>query len=199
MTRTERQRARRRRAIFLCCGPICAAALLVAVAVERPATPTATADVKQEEAPAIAVASVPSPAPSPVCEPQEAAAECLAKMLYGEARGCSTVEQAAVVWCALNRVDDDSGLWPDDIVGVVTQPHQFYGYDPEHPVLPELLAVVEDVLARWEIEDACVGDVGRVLPEEYFYFWGNGHHNYFRQDYEGGLSWDWWLGNPYEE
>ena len=48
-------------------------------------------------------------------------AEYIAKALYGEARGCSTTEQAAVVWCILNRVDDESGLWPDDIIGVVTQ------------------------------------------------------------------------------
>ena len=124
-------------------------------------------------------------------------AEYLAKTIYGEARGCSTTEQAAVVWCVLNRVDDESGLWPDDIVAVVTQPSQFHGYDPDHPVLPELLALAEDVLSRWEIEDSCVGDVGRVLPREYTYFSGDGRHNYFRTEWDGGTTWDWGLESPY--
>jgi len=30
----------------------------------------------------------------------------LAKTAYGEARGCSTTQQAAVMWCVLNRVDN---------------------------------------------------------------------------------------------
>ena len=110
-----------------------------------------------------------------------------------------TPEQAAVVWCALNRVDDESGLWPDDIVAVVTQPSQFHGYDPDHPVVPEFLALAEDVLARWEIEDTCVGDVGRVLPQEYTYFSGDGRHNYFRTEWDGGTTWDWGLESPYGE
>ena len=95
------------------------------------------------------------------------------------------------------RVDDESGLWPDDIVAVVTQPSQFHGYDPDHPVVPEFLALAEDVLARWEIEDTCVGDVGRVLPQEYTYFSGDGRHNYFRTEYTGGETWGWTAESPY--
>lgn len=130
---------------------------------------------------------------------EESPAVALAKTIYGEARGCSTTEQAAVAWCVLNRVDDESGQWPDDVVGVVTQPSQFHGYDEDHPVVPELLAVAEDVLARWEIEDTCVGDVGRVLPEEYTYFSGDGRHNWFRTAWDGGETWDWGLESPYGE
>ena len=125
-------------------------------------------------------------------------AEYIAKTLYGEARGCSTTEQAAVAWCILNRVDDESGMWPDDIIGVVTQEHQFAGYSQEHPVLPELYDLAMDVLARWEIEDTCVGDVGRVLPQEYTYFSGDGRHNYFRTEYTGGETWGWTAESPYE-
>lgn len=144
--------------------------------------------------------TAPSTAVVPMESPPkgDSAAAYLAKMLYGEARGCSTTEQAAVVWCVLNRVDDESGLWPDDIVGVVTQESQFHGYSPDHPILPELLAVAEDVLARWEMEDACLGSVGRVLPEEYTYFTGDGWHNYFRTEWIGGTTWDWALESPYE-
>ena len=125
-------------------------------------------------------------------------AEYIAKALYGEARGCSTTEQAAVVWCILNRVDDESGLWPDDIIGVVTQEHQFIGYSPEHPVLPELYDLAMDVLERWQLEKGRETDVGRVLPADYCYFQGDGQHNYFRREFEGGPDWDWRLETPYE-
>lgn len=144
----------------------------------------------------------PSPAPEqtpePVANTMGTEAEYIAKTLYGEARGCSTTEQAAVVWCVLNRVDDGSGLWPDDIIGVVTQEYQFAGYSPEHPVLPELYDLALDVLERWQREKAGEDDVGRVLPADYCYFHGDGKHNYFRQEYEGGPAWDWGLETPYE-
>lgn len=126
-------------------------------------------------------------------------AEYIAKALYGEARGCSTTEQAAVVWCILNRVDDESGLWPDDIIGVVTQEHQFIGYSPEHPVLPELYDLAMDVLERWQLEKGGETDVGRVLPADYRFFQGDGQHNYFRREFEGSPVWDWRLKTPYGE
>lgn len=126
-------------------------------------------------------------------------AEYIAKTLYGEARGCSVTEQAAVVWCILNRVDDESGLWPDDIIGVVTQENQFAGYSQEHPVLPELYDMAMDVLERWQREKAGETDVGRVLPADYCFFQGDGQHNYFRREFEGGQVWDWRLETPYGE
>lgn len=146
-----------------------------------------------------------SPSPLPETTTGQAAsdmaeeAEYIAKVLYGEARGCSTTEQAAVAWCILNRVDDTSGLWPDDIIGVVTQEHQFAGYSQEHPVLPELYDLAMDVLERWQREKTGETDVGRVLPAEYFYFQGDGQHNYFRQEFEGGRVWDWRLKTPHGE
>lgn len=120
----------------------------------------------------------------------------LARTVWGEARGCTTTEQAAVVWCVLNRVDRPE--WPDDPLEVVQQPRQFSGYDPEHPVQPEILALVEDVLDRWELEKTAVGDVGRVLPKEYVFFNGDGRHNYFRTEWQGKDAWDWELRSPYE-
>lgn len=126
-------------------------------------------------------------------------AEYIAKALYGEARGCSTTEQAAVVWCILNRADGESGLWPDGIIEVVTQENQFQGYAPEHPVLPELYDLAMDVLGRWQREKAGEADVGRVLPESYCFFDGDGKHNYFRQEFEGGQTWDWSVETPYRE
>lgn len=120
----------------------------------------------------------------------------LARTVWGEARGCTTTEQAAVIWCVLNRVDSPD--FPDDPLEVVQQPNQFSGYDPEYPVWPEHLALVRDVLDRWEMEKTAVGDVGRVLPKEYVFFEGDGQHNHFRTEYRGGITWDWSLGSPYK-
>lgn len=47
----------------------------------------------------------------------EADVVALARMLYGEARGCTVDNQAKCVWCVLNRVDDPR--FPDTIIGVV--------------------------------------------------------------------------------
>ena len=184
MTRTERQRRRRRNA-WLARGAVTVAGAVALVALVLVLSPPSAAEADGEYIPPEATVPV-VPITQETPEPKEDPAEYLAKTIYGEARGCSTTEQAAVVWCVLNRVDDESGLWPDDIVAVVTQPSQFHGYDPDHPVVPEFLALAEDVLARWEIEDTCVGDVGRVLPQEYTYFSGDGRHNYFRTEYTGG-------------
>jgi len=63
---------------------------------------------------------------------------------------------------------------------------------------PDILALVEDVLARWMAEKECVGSVGRVLPKEYLYLTGDGAHNYFTTEWQGGQTWDWSLESPYE-
>lgn len=124
--------------------------------------------------------------------------EALAQTVWGEARGCSTTEQAAVVWCILNRADD--GGFPDDPMMVVQQTGQFDGYNPGYPVEPELVALVEDVLSRWELEETAVGGVGRVLPTDYLFFEGDGVHNHFRKEYiKTGETWDWSLPSPYEK
>ena len=124
-----------------------------------------------------------------------AAEIALAKMVWGEARGCSTTERAAVVWCVLNRVDAGYGT----ITSVVTEPGHFVGYDKDHPVDPEILALVQDVLDRWWLETTNSGEVGRVLPADYLWFHGDGTNNHFRNAYRGGDVWDWSLPSPYME
>lgn len=121
--------------------------------------------------------------------------EALAKMVWGEARGCSKTEQAATVWCVLNRVDAGYG----DILSVLLAPNQFQGYDSSNPVSPEIADLVKDVLIRWEIEKDCVGGVGRVLPKGYLWFTGDGRHNHFRNEYKTDVTWDWSPPSPYEE
>lgn len=107
-------------------------------------------------------------------------AEMIAKTVWGEARGCTPEEQAKVVWCILNRVDDPR--FPDTIQGVITQPHQFHGYDPTYPVTDELLAITYNVLCRWNIERQGVAVV-RELPSSFLWFTGDGEMNYFREVY----------------
>ena len=122
-------------------------------------------------------------------------AEMLARLIWGEARGCDQTQQAAVAWCVLNRVD--SALFPNTISGVITQPRQFAGYRAANPVDPQILALVYDVLSRWSIEDCCVGTVGRVLPKEYLFFGGDGTDNQFRVAYHDKKVWDWSIPSPY--
>mgnify|MGYP002520828350 CR=1 FL=1 len=126
------------------------------------------AEVKEAEGPAYVLYYTPEDA------------ETIAKAVWGEARGCSTEGQTRVVWCILNRVDDSR--FPDTIQGVVTQPCQFYGYSPDYPVTPEILAVVNDVLYRWNLEKNGVA-VARELSPEHLYFTGDGAQNHFRTVY----------------
>lgn len=125
--------------------------------------------------------------------------ELIAQTVWAEARGVeSRAEQAAVVWCILNRVD--AGTWGDTISQVVTSPSQF-AWDPHSPVEAEFVELAEDVCRRWAAEKAGASDVGRTLPAEYLYFEGDGRHNHFRTEWEKdwGRTWDWSLPAPYLE
>ena len=100
-----------------------------------------------------------------------------AKLLWGEARGCTKDNQAKCVWVVCNRVDDPR--FPDTITGVITQPSQFHGYDPSYPVSDELYTVALDVLTRWSMEKQGA-EIVRELPSTYLYFTGDGMQNRFR-------------------
>ena len=123
-------------------------------------------------------------------------ADLIAKTVWGEARGCNATQQAAVAWCILNRVD--SVDFPNSIQAVVTQNYQFAGYCSDNPVELDILALVYDVLARWNIEPEYAGSVGRVLPQSYVFFTGNGVENAFTETFFGETAWDWSLPSPYE-
>jgi spore germination cell wall hydrolase CwlJ-like protein len=67
----------------------------------------------------------------------------LAKLIYSEARGVpSKMEQAAIVWCVLNRVDSDG--WPETIKANVTRPNQF-AWVPDAPLVAEFQILAENV------------------------------------------------------
>ena len=128
--------------------------------------------------------------------PQEEV-EAIAKTVYGESMITgSDMGMAAVAWCILNRVD--SPAYPDSIMEVITANWQFHGYDEENPVDPHIRNLVVDVLNRWDAERNGEKDVGRVLPAEYLFFWGDGWNNHFTTEYLSGDEWDWSLQNPYD-
>ena len=124
--------------------------------------------------------------PEPAAEPEyemyfsEDDVVAMAKMLWGEARGCELDNQQKAVWCVLNRVDDPR--FPDTIQGVLSQPSQFFGYSPNFPVTDELYTVALDVLTRWSLEKQGV-TVERELPNTYLWFTGDGVQNHFREVY----------------
>lgn len=127
----------------------------------------------------------------------EESAEAMAKLLWAEARGVSSVtEQAAVLWCVINRVEAE-GLWSDKLIEVLKQPGQF-AYDENAPVWPELYALALDVLIRWDMERCGYEEVGRVLPLGYCWFTGDGGRNYFRNGFQASGRWDWGLRSPYD-
>lgn len=116
-------------------------------------------------------------------EPAAEDVEAIARTLYGECRGAETVaEKEAVAWVILNRLDAG---YADTVLGVVSAPGQFAGYDPAHPLWPELVEVAQRVLIMHHREQ--LGEnVARVLPREYLWFSGDGKRNWFRDQYTGG-------------
>ena len=140
----------------------------------------------------------------PVVEPEpvklytEADVDMLARLIYTEARGVqSRTEQAAVVWCVLNRLDNPNRP-ENSITEVVTSPYQF-AYRADAPVLSEYRELAEDVLERWQAEKNGAADVGRVLPKEYQYFEGDGGRNWFSKEWRSAEYWGWELDSPYED
>lgn len=148
--------------------------------VELPSlAPTVTAEAPSEPEPS----ETPEPSEAPVYYEMyftEDDVAAMAKMLWGEARGCTRDNQIKCVWVVLNRVDDDR--FPDTIQGVLEQPSQFHGYDPTFPVTSELYDVAFDVLTRWSYEKQGI-PVRRELPSSFLWFTGDGVQNYFREEW----------------
>lgn len=136
----------------------------------------------------------------PLSSVSESDVYLIVNTVWGEAGICSKIEQSAVIWCILNRVDAGYGT----IKEVITAPNQFYGYrdwlSPDDiKTYDELRALTIDVLLRWQMEKAGCTDIGRTLPKEYLWFYGDGERNHFRNALNGDYDvWDWNCWNPYE-
>ena len=174
-----------------------------------------TATLPAQASPAGAVpTTAPSPLSQVVTDSQAAAQDggtftrlysdsdvvIMTKLVYGEAGGIpSKVEKACVCWTVCNRLDH--GGYGKTLQGVMTAPHQFQGYRASNPVPADLKSLCADVLDRWSRERAGQTGVGRVLPKEYLYFWGQSGHNWFyKKQYKGinkGIAWNYSLPSPY--
>lgn len=121
--------------------------------------------------------------PLPSWQPATEDVEAIARTLYGECLGAETVaEQEAVAWVILNRLDAG---YADTVLGVVSAPGQFAGYNAAHPLWPELAEVAQRVLTLHHREQIGIA-VERVMPREYLWFSGDGVKNTFRDQYRGG-------------
>lgn len=117
----------------------------------------------------------------------------MAKILYQEARGISNKDHvAAVAWCVLNRVDHHDST----IAAMITAPNQF-AWAESAPVQKHYLSIADDVVTRWLLEKLGKDDIGRILPKEYRYFFGDNGINYFTQKWRDTSFWDWSLNSPY--
>ncbi len=133
----RRRRAMLRRRVALTVALLTVAALLAALtpwsgsgAADKPKDTTAGTLEEVHQPTAVLL---PSSGTVAGYVPNAAEVEALAKLIYGEAGIVpSTTEQAAVVWCVLNRVDDPR--FPDTVLEVIEAPYQFSGDDPEYPV-----------------------------------------------------------------
>ena len=120
----------------------------------------------------------------------DAETDMIAKTVWGEARGCSDIQKEAVVWCVLNRVDDER--FPNSIADVITQPNEFFGYSESNPVDEDIRQLARKVMIVWATEEMMPADGReRVLPREYVFFSGNGIENTFATNWMGGVIWDW--------
>lgn len=112
-------------------------------------------------------------------------AELAGRAIWGEAGGIpDEAQRAAVVWCACNRAD----AWDMDI-GDVLNVDQFHGLAIKGEVPPQHVELARDVLARWTLEADGWQSVGRVLPERFLYFEGDGRVNHFSTQFGGGEYW----------
>ena len=108
--------------------------------------------------------------------------DVLSKVLRKEAGVVkSKTNRACVIWCILNRVDKK--MRGDTIIKCATSDHQFC-YRKRTTYSETISNIVKDVLYRWLREKNGEINVGRVLPPQYTFFYGNGKYNVFRNQYK---------------
>jgi hypothetical protein len=121
-------------------------------------------------------------------------------VLHGEAGAIPSItEQSGVLWTIWNRVLDD--LYPNDIKSVVTQEGQFDGYTINGVYTKKDYDLAVDVFERgWrEAHGESSESVGRTLPKDYLYFYGDGKHNYFVKQFgQDPYVWGSQFISPYE-
>lgn len=145
------------------------------------------------------------------CYRGETLVQALAKTATAEIGGLTDhkafstarMEEAAVVWCILNRVDTYYADGKAEYIEEITKAKRQFAYCSWGDIHEGMEELVVDVLIRWKLEKSgLLTECGRVLPKEYLFFHGDGHHNHFRikyDDYNIYNYWDWSLPDPYKE
>ena len=114
-------------------------------------------------------------------EPPEGDVYILAQMLSGECYEGEIVDKTRASWVVINRVE--SPVWPDTIVGVISQAGQFFGWHANTTPSEESLTVARKVLTDW-INDDYSSRHETCGDEIYIFFSGNGSRvNDFRAGY----------------
>lgn len=179
---------------------VCAAnTALVTRAIERYSEPVITTNSEEEEAPTIENPTE-EESPSEILPESPITTDelrVLAQKLYAECNGVpSKTRQAAVAWIIFNRLD--AGNFGKSLMDVMTAPHQFAKTSDKTPVTDDLLELAEDVAGRWWAEKNGAEDVGRIIPADYLFFWGDGKENHFRKGWKDQVYWNWTMESPYE-
>ena len=121
------------------------------------------------------------PAPTETTIYNDNTIRMMAKMVWGEARGCDPEEQVLVVWTVLQRYD--RGTWGSTLERIITAELQFIGYEPQHPVMQDIYELCRDEMWKWY----CGLDAPLLYPfatsAPYYYFNGDGTHNWFREHF----------------
>lgn len=120
----------------------------------------------------------------------------MAGVMYAEARGLDVREQSMVCWCILNRWE--SGKFGSTLSSVIWARSQFaHSKKTVSDQGTDLVWLAQDVLTRWYKEKHGYTDIGRTLPKNYCYYYGNGKHNFFRTKNSGAGSYEFGFENPY--
>lgn len=104
---------------------------------------------------------------------REQDAIALAKMLWGEARGCTYDDKRNCCITACNRAMD--ARFPDTVYDCVVQPYQYLGYAESNPIYEELYEIAVSVLQDMELYKN-----GETVDwYSYNAFYGDGIQNHF--------------------
>jgi len=124
----------------------------------------------------IATATEPEPpAPLPAAD-----IRMLARVVWGEARGCSPDEQRLVCWTVFQRVDA-GGWYGSTIKEVVTKRAQFNGYRSKNPVESDIYDLCAEEAQKW-IDGESPPTLAPYAPTApYYFFDGDGVSNWFRE------------------
>lgn len=121
-------------------------------------------------------ALTPPPSPTPTAQPtplptydfdgRDVAERCMSRANYRIVPDAGTeTEKRALDWVILNRLDDTSGKYADEVRYILLQKGEFLDYDPDAPRTPENTAIAASVLNAWRYEQITGDSTYRLVPK----------------------------------